>query len=229
MTFQDFIHNIGLTEASFWGILIFLMSIGIEIIPKFKWSPWSSLFKWIGSKFNTRIDAKLDTVKEDIKNVNTKVDNVQTEVRSVQSDLDRHISESEMKALRDTRRDILDFCNACMNNRRHTKEQYVFMLKQCDRYKQYIHENKLQNGEIEAAMEEIDRLYKDRLRKNDFLKEGEDPEEYIRRSIIEDVVHEFHKLYDGCPARSRTVSTTVTRTRTSKAKKTEEDKGENKA
>ena len=231
MTFQEFLQNVGLTEISFWGIVIFLTSIGIEIIPKFKWSPWSSLFKWIGSKFNTRIDSKLEDVRGEIKTVRGEIKAVELKVDHVQNELGKHKTESEMKALEDTRRDILDFCNACMNGRKHTKEQYVFMISQCDKYKKYIKENNIENGVIEAAMDEIDRLYHDRLRKNDFLKEGEDPEEHVRKSIIEEVIKEVHRLYDTCPGRSKSVAVTGTVTRSTKSKKKEPDelKGVNEA
>lgn len=211
MSFQDFLSSIGLSTTSFWGIVLFLASIGIEIIPKFKWSPWTALFKWIGSKFNTHIDEKLDTVRGEIKTIDQKVDKVQGELK-------KHITESEMKTLQDTRRDILEFCNACMNGRKHTKEQYDFMIKQCDVYEKYIKDNDVKNGVIEAAIKEIRRLYEERLHKNDFLKEGEDPEEYIRKNIIDEVVREFHKLYDTCPGRVRKKPT---------KKKEEEEENEN--
>lgn len=197
MTFQEFLSSIGFpNEFSFWTLLVFLMSIGIEIMPSFKWNPWTSLFKWIGSAFNSKIDAKMDSVRGELKVLDTKIDRVQTE-------LDKHVADSKVKELQDTRRDILDFCNSCMNGRKHTREQYDFMIKQCDIYSRYIKDNDIPNGVIEAAIKEIRRLYDERIQKNDFLKEGEDPEELIRKSIIDEVITEFHKLYDGCPARKK--------------------------
>ena len=222
MTFQEFLQNIGLTELSFWGILVFLMSIGIEIVPKIKWRPWSSLISWIGSRLNKHIDDKLEDVRGDIKKVQGEIKAVEIKVDSVQDKLEKHTTESEMKALTDTRKDILDFSNACMNGRKHTQEQYKFMLKKCDRYIKHVKDNNIENGEIENAIEEIKRLHKERLQKNDFLKEGEDPEEHVRRSIIEEVIKEVHKLYDTCPGRSKSVTVTTTRTRSTKPRKTED-------
>lgn len=203
MTFQEFLSSIGFqNEFSFWALVAFLTSIGIEIIPKFKWNPWSSLFKWIGSSFNSKIDSKMDSVRGELKVLDSKIDRVQ-------KDLDKHVTDSKVKELQDTRRDILDFCNSCMNGRKHTKEQYDFMIKQCDIYEKYVRDNDIKNGVIEAAIKEIRRLYDERIQKNDFLKEGEDPEELIRRSIIDDVIREFHKLYDGCPARIKKETATA--------------------
>lgn len=200
MTFQDFLVKVGLSEFSFWGIVLFLASWGIELTPKIKWNPWTALFKWIGEKFNTHIDTKLETVREEIKTVDTKVTKVQTE-------LTKHMAESEKKALQDARNTILDFSNACMNGRRHTKEQYEFMINQCDKYEEYINENKVKNGVIETAIKEIRRLYDERIHKNDFLKEGEDPEEYVRKEVVDRLVKELRDLYNECPVRKGKTTT----------------------
>lgn len=167
MTFQEFLESTGLTATSFWGIVVFLTSIGIEVIPKIKWNPWSTLIKWIGSQFNAQIDAKLDAVRGEIVVVDKKIDYVQGE-------LSKHINESETKSLQDTRRDILEFCNACMNNRKHTKEQFDFMIHQCDEYEKYIQKSEIKNGVIEAAIKEIRRLYEKCIQEHSFLKEGTD-------------------------------------------------------
>lgn len=201
MTYQEFLAQIGLSEFSFWGILLFLASLGIELTPRIKWNPWTALFKWIGERFNTHIDTKLNSIRGELNALDAKIENVQNQ-------LGKHISESEEKGLRDMRRDILDFCNACMNGRKHTREQYEFMIKQCDTYESYIQKNHIKNGVIEAAIKEVRRLYDERIQKNDFLKEGEDPEEYVRKNIIDEVIKEFHKLYDGCPARKKSTSAT---------------------
>ena len=165
MTFQEFLAAIGLSTTSFWGIVLFLMSIGIDIIPKIKWSPWTALIKWVGSRFNAKIDGKVDDLRKEVKALDTKIDNVQT-------DLNKHIAESEIKALQDNRRDILEFANACMLGRKHTKEQFDFVIKQCDDYETYIKENDVKNGVIEAAIKEIRRLYGKCIREHAFLKEG---------------------------------------------------------
>ena len=167
MTFQEFLETTGLTATSFWGIVVFLTSIGIEVIPKIKWNPWTTLIKWIGEQFNAKLDAKLDTVRGEIVVLDKKIDYVQGE-------LSKHIAESEIKSLQDTRRDILEFCNACMNNRKHTKEQFDFMIRECDEYEKYIKKNDVKNGVIEAAIKEIRRLYEKCIQEHSFLKEGED-------------------------------------------------------
>ena len=161
MTFKEFITSIGFgSGVSFWGVIAFLMSIGIEIIPKVKWKPWSSLLMWIGSKINARTIAKVDALDQ-------KVDDLAKE-------LTKHIADSEINSLQDNRRDILDFCNSCMNKRKHTKEEYDFVIAQCDSYEKYIEKNDIKNGVISAAIREIRRLYEKCIQENSFLKEGEE-------------------------------------------------------
>lgn len=160
MTFHEFIASIGFKSGiSFWGILAFLMSIGIEIVPKIKWKPWSSLITWIGSKLNAEVYVKVDAL-------NKKVDAVQIELK-------KHIVDSEAQSLQETRRDILEFCNSCMNGRRHTKEQFDFVIRQCDGYEKYIETNDIKNGVVSAAIKEIRRLNDKCIQENSFLKEGE--------------------------------------------------------
>lgn len=172
MTFEEFISWLGFTnKVTFWGVIVFLTSIGIEIFPKIKWNPWSSLIKWIGSKFNDKIDTKIDALN---KSMDAKIQSVDNKVDKLQSDLSAHVLESENKNLQDIRRDILNFCNSCMNAQRHTKEQFDFVIHQCDYYERYIQDHDIKNGVIEAAIKEIRRLYEKCIQEHSFLKEGEE-------------------------------------------------------
>lgn len=163
MTVAKLVELIGAksTELSFWGVLILLLSIGVEFTP-IKWNPWSAILGWIGSRLNSRLNSKLSEI-------DTKVD-------KLSNDLEKHIVESNAKELRDTRKDILNFCNSCMIGQKHTKEQFEFVLKQCDSYEKYIEDNKIKNGVIDAAIKEIRRLNQKCIQENSYLKEGEDYE-----------------------------------------------------
>lgn len=174
MTFWEMLETVGISQKAFWTVLIFLSSLFIEWRPEIKWNPWTALFKWIGSRFNKQIDNKLEEVRGEIQALDKKVESLQTEVGKVQGDLTDHIKESEIKSLQDTRRDILDFANACMNGRKHTMEQFDFVIKQCDEYELYIKKTETKNGVIETAIKEIRRLYEKCRHENSFLKEGEE-------------------------------------------------------
>jgi hypothetical protein len=161
MTVAKLIDMIGAmkSELGFWGLVLLLLSIGVEFTP-IKWNPWSAILGWIGSKLNSRLNAKLIEIGSKVDKLNT--------------DLDKHIAESMAKEIRDTRMNILDFCNACMNKRKHTREQFEFVLKQCDDYERYIEENHVKNGVVDAAIKEIRRLNEKCIQENSYLKEGED-------------------------------------------------------
>ena len=161
MTVAKLVELIGgkADEWSFWAIIVFLLSIGVEFTP-IKWNPWTAILGWIGSRLNSRLNAKLEEIDQ-------KVD-------KLSGDLDKHIEESFAKELRDTRKDILNFCNSCMVGQKHTKEQFEFVIKQCDSYEKYIEDNKIKNGVIDAAIKEIRRLNQKCIEENSYLKEGED-------------------------------------------------------
>ena len=139
-------------------ILTVLASL-IQITP-IKVNPWDKIFGWIGKKMNKDVS---DQVKE-----------VRSEVKQVRKDLDTHIQDDKREKLEVQRRDILDFANACMNGRKHTQEQFTFVIKKCDEYEKYIEDNNLKNGEISSAIEEIRRLNSKCRQNNTFLKPGEE-------------------------------------------------------
>lgn len=183
MSFQDFLNYIGIpSKITFWGLLLFAMSIGIEIIPRFKYNPWSAFISWFGKKFNSHLDDKISGKVEELKqklsktdtDLTSKIDALDRKLELLSSDFQQHVSEYETKSLQDTRRDILEFCNSCMNGRKHTREEFDFVIGECDTYEKYIVDKKLKNGVIEAAIREIRRLYDKCIQEHNFLKEGED-------------------------------------------------------
>ena len=181
MSFHDLVTLIGFTNLkAFWGLVIFAASILIEVTP-LKINPWSSLIKWIGKNFNDKlnksIDSKVDALGEKLsekdRELSKKIDDISEKVDTLNNSFRQHITESERKNLQDTRRDILDYCNSCMNGRKHTKEEFDFVISECDYYEKYIQDHDLKNGVIEAAIREIRRLYDKCIQEHSFLSEPE--------------------------------------------------------
>lgn len=135
------------------GAAIILAAMTLIQISPIKLNPWDSLFKWLGGKLNQGLKKEIDGMKKD---------------------LEKHIKESNDKDLRDSRMQILNFCNSCIRGEKHTKEQFDFIIIQCDDYEKYIEKNDIKNGVISSAIKEIRRLYDRCIQRNDFLKEGED-------------------------------------------------------
>lgn len=141
-------------------LLIFTVLASLIQITPIKVNPWDKIFGWIGKKMNKDVS---DQVKE-----------IRSEVKQVREDLDTHIQDDKREKLEAQRRDILDFANACMNGRKHTQEQFTFVMKKCDEYEKYIEDNNLKNGEISSAIEEIRRINTKCRQNNTFLKPGEE-------------------------------------------------------
>lgn len=143
---------VGLKDEFSIGVVILIVLMSLVQVSNIKINPWDWLLGAIGKKLNKSIDDK---------------------VSDIEAKLDKHIKDDEAEKLESKRRDILDFANACMNKRKHTQEQFIFVIKKCDEYEAYIETNKIKNGEISSAIEEIRRLYMKCLQENSFLKPGE--------------------------------------------------------
>ena len=144
---------VGLKEEAGIGLLILIILMSIVQVSKININPWDWLLGGIGKKLNA---------------------NILTEVEGIKKTLDEHIKADEKEKLENQRRDILEFANSCMNGRRHTQEQFKFVIKKCDEYEKYIEDNHIKNGEITSAIEEIRRLNTKCRQKNSFLKPGEE-------------------------------------------------------
>lgn len=180
MSFNDLLTALGLDDPkTVWGWILFLSSIGIEFIPKFHIKPWSLLIKWIGGNFNAKLDKKIATQIDDLKQemikkdtkLTEKVDELNIKVEEVNASLQDHIKESESKNLQDMRRDIQNFSNSCSNHIRHTKEEYDFYIRKCDEYETYITTNDIKNGVIGSAIRNIRHTYDKAIAENSFLQE----------------------------------------------------------
>ena len=139
-------------EVSLSIFIVVVLASLVQVSP-IKINPWDWFFGRIGKKINKEVFDK---------------------VEAIDKKLDKHIEDDNKEKLEVKRRDILEFANACMNGRKHTQEQFTFVIKTCDEYEAYIEKNHLKNGEISSAIEEIRRLYIKCRQNNAFLKPGEE-------------------------------------------------------
>ena len=135
------------------GFLIVIILMTFVQVSKININPWDWFFGLIGKKLNKEMLDKVDAIDKK---------------------LDDHIKEDEKEKLESMRRDILEFANSCMNKRKHTQEQFTFVIKKCDEYEKYIEDNHIKNGEISSAIEEIRRLNTKCRQENSYLKPGEE-------------------------------------------------------
>lgn len=129
-----------------WVILL-LLSFVVQITP-IKINPWSALFKWIGRTITGDACSKIDNLVE-------KVDKIDRDVMSNEKDRIRW--------------EILDFANSCRNNRRHTRDEFQHIVELHDKYLRLLKKTGDKNGVFKVEYEYIEKIYAERLEKNDFL------------------------------------------------------------
>ena len=136
------------------GVLVVVLSL-IEVTP-IKVNPWSALAKWLGRAFNADVIAGLEAVKQS-----------QAEARK---QLDAHITTDEKREADHCRARILRFNNELLRELPHTKEEFIEVLKDIDDYERYCRDHKdYANGRAVHAINNIGRVYDERLEKHDFL------------------------------------------------------------
>lgn len=86
------------------------------------------------------------------------------EIATIKKDLQEH-------KVDDWRNRILDFENSQRNRRKHTKEEFIQVIRICSKYRQYIADNHLENGECELAMEFIEKEFERCKEEHDFLRD----------------------------------------------------------
>lgn len=126
---------------------VVFLSIFIEIIPV-KINPLSSIFKWIGNVVNKDINEKLSSVSTKLEDVSTRIDMIE---------------------VNNMRTQILDFANSCMNERRHTKEEFNHIVDLHSQYTDIIEEKGIKNGRMDLAFKYISDLYVKCLNEDSFL------------------------------------------------------------
>lgn len=133
-------------STSLLTIVVFL-SIFIEITP-IKINPISSIFKWIGDVTNKDVNEKLNTMSSKLEDVSERIDKIE---------------------INDMRSAILDFANSCMNERKHTKEEFEHIIDLHTQYEETIEKKGLKNGRVDLAFRYISDLYTRCLNENSFL------------------------------------------------------------
>lgn len=139
--------NIIKNDSGYIILIIVVLSTCIEIAP-IKINPLSFLFKWIGDIINKDIKEQLHSVSTQLDDVSDRIDKIE---------------------INDTRSTILDFANSCMNERRHTKEEFDHMIDLHTEYEEKIAEKGMKNGRVDLAFKYISDLYMKCQKEDSFL------------------------------------------------------------
>lgn len=150
-------------NMSWWMVLLLIVLSVVQLTPV-KLNPWSWILKSLGKIINSDLCEKIETVSKQ-----------QIENRQL---LDKHVSDDakwketyEAQKMDELRQTILHFNNELLRKQKHTKEEFVEILAVIDRYKAYCktHED-YPNSRAVHAIANIERVYDERLEKNDFLE-----------------------------------------------------------
>lgn len=129
------------------GLLAVLLTL-VQIAP-IKVNPWSAIAKAIGRAVNADVLRELDTVTQK---------------------LDTHIRVDDERNADSYRTRILQFNNELLREIMHTREDFIEILAVIDDYESYCRDHKeYKNNRAVCAIENIKRVYMDRLQKHDFL------------------------------------------------------------
>ena len=124
-------------------------------VSKIKINPWSSLFKWIGSKM-------MEDVRTEIKAVEKK----QEEMAKKQDELSKQRAVDAMDAVK---AEIFRFYNECQKGQRHSEGEFNHIIQQNEKYEKLVEETGEPNGVYEMEYEYIMEIYRKCQQEKDFL------------------------------------------------------------
>ena len=136
------------------GALALLLTL-VEV-SRIKINPWSAIAKALGRAFNGDVLKKLESMQA-----------TQAETRKM---LDDHIRQDADRAADLHRARILQFNNELLQSKPHTREEFIDILSEIDAYRDHCRKYPdYPNSRATHAVANIERVYDDRLRKQDFL------------------------------------------------------------
>ena len=131
---------------------LFLLLTLIQLVP-IQVNPWSAIARWIGKAINGEVLGKLGKLEKQ---------------------LDEHIDTDDKRDADSHRLEILRFNNELLRSVGHTKEEFIEVLAEIDAYEKFCTDHPdYPNNRAVLAIENIRENYKERLKKHDFLQEGE--------------------------------------------------------
>ena len=131
---------------------LFLLLTLIQLAP-IQVNLWSAIARWVGRAVNGEVLGKLGKLEKQ---------------------LDEHIDTDDKRDADSHRLEILRFNNELLRSVGHTKEEFIEVLAEIDAYERFCEGHPdYPNNRAALAIENIQENYKERLKKHDFLQEGE--------------------------------------------------------
>lgn len=138
------------------GVTLFALATIIQIAPV-KINPWSLIAKTVGKAINADVLEQLKVVKEQQKEAREKLEN--------------HIWTDDKRDADLHRTRILQFNTELLRDIKHTREDFIETLVEIDEYESYCKAHpEYENNRAVHAINNIKRVYDERLEKHDFLQ-----------------------------------------------------------
>lgn len=181
-------------------IILFILS-GLFKIVKIEINPIGWLISWIGNALTKSIrvdlaDLRQDTnakfeelksdynekiteLKNDLETFESRSTNGMEEVKNKTAGtfdlLSERLNEMErsndMQTVRQIKAHVLDFANACLNHRRHTKQEFESIIKENEEYEELVKKYKLKNNVYDEDYRYILKIYHRCQDENSFLRD----------------------------------------------------------
>ena len=151
---------------------LFFISIFIEFSPiKINPIQWITTFFYSGivDKISVKIDEVKNESTQKIGEASEKIDEIKNETNHIKDEMKVFENRIDMIEVNNMRTSILTFANSCMKQESHTHEEFSHIFALCNRYEQVIESSGIVNGQMEASMEYIRDIYKQRLADGKFL------------------------------------------------------------
>lgn len=150
--------------------IVSFIGIFVEFTP-IKFHPVS----WIMNKLFRSLREEIGEVRKEINEVNTKVDelkvdvnNVKTEVNELKQKQQEHedkiqemIHENDMASIAQIRWQIIEFSNSIENGQLHTRDEFLCIKDNFNRYHKLIDKHKMTNGYLDEEMAKINKHYEE--------------------------------------------------------------------
>lgn len=157
MSIQEILTALGIKGVVSWGAGILLVLSMLVEVSKIKLNPWSAVARWLGRAINSQVLEKLDKVEADL--------------GTTKENLDKHITMDDRRTADGHRVRILHFNNELLRQLPHTEEEFNEVLIEIDAYEEYCRKHpEYPNNRAVLAIENIREVYKERLKKHDFLQ-----------------------------------------------------------
>lgn len=120
-------------------------------------NPWDVMLGWIGERFNSGMNKKMDGISD--------------RVNKLEKRFDEQVEDNKGEKVKKQRKYLIEFVEEGVNGKRHTKESFENAIRACDEYEKFVKVNKIENGVINSTIHAIRAKYEEHLLNADFATE----------------------------------------------------------